>query len=212
MHLSSLRAHGQQLGRRSWLPLALLLVFLALQSGCRQRIDSGTLPQTSIPAPLAEYRFGPEDVVDIIVWKNPDLSREVTVRPDGKLSLPLVGDVHAAGFTAEELATTIVQKLATYYKETPEVSVIVKEVKNSSIYVLGEVQSQGKFEVRNGTTLLQAIALAGGFNEFASRNHIIVRRKVAGGDEITMGFRYKDIIAGREKNIVLQPGDTIIIP
>ena len=208
----SLGDDGQRLGHHRRV-LTLVLVIMALQSACApQRVGSPALPQATASAPLGEYRFGPEDVVEIIVWKNPDLTREVTVRPDGKISLPLVGDVHAAGFTAEELSAAITQELNGYYKEQPEVSAIVKQVNSSFIYVLGEVESQGKFELRNGTTLLQAIALAGGFSEFASRNELIVRRKMADGEEVTLGFRYKDIIAGREKNIELKPGDTIVVP
>jgi polysaccharide export outer membrane protein len=191
----------------------LFLITIVLQCGCAQGAKSPLVTSAATePTLLTEYRFGPDDLVEIHVWKEPDLSREVTVRPDGKISLPLVGDVHAAGFTAEELSAAITQELNGYYKEQPEVSAIVKQVNSSFIYVLGEVESQGKFELRNGTTLLQAIALAGGFNEFASRNKIIVRRKMAGGEEVTLGFRYKDIIAGREKNIELKPGDTIVVP
>jgi polysaccharide export outer membrane protein len=134
------------------------------------------------------------------------------VRSDGKISLPLIGDVDAAGLTTEELADAITQALLAYYKEPPAVSIIVTKAMRSTIYVLGEVENQGKFEVTHGTTLLQAIALAGGFSEFASRNNIIMRRKGVGGEEITLSFRYKDILSGREENILIQHGDTIIVP
>jgi polysaccharide export outer membrane protein len=167
------------------------------------------------PTLLTEYRFGPDDVVEVHVWKEPDLSREVTVRPDGKISLPLIGDVQAGGVTAEELAAAITEKLKVYFQAPPEVSVIVKQINSSVFYVLGEVKNQGRLAARDGTTLLQAIALAGGFTEFASKSQLIVRRKVgaeAEGDIITFQFRFKDIIAGREEDIVLKPGDTIFVP
>jgi polysaccharide export outer membrane protein len=120
--------------------------------------------------------------------------------------------VQAAGSTAEELAETITQALVAYYRDPPEVSVIVKQVKDPTVYILGNVNTQGKFEVRNGTTFLQAIALAEGFNEFASRNRLILRRKLPNGEELTINIRYKDIVSGRENNIPLQHGDTIIVP
>jgi polysaccharide export outer membrane protein len=192
--------------------LSVLLVISVLQSGCRQHLDANAIPPEPISAPQSVYQFKPEDVVEIMVWKNPDLSREVIVRPDGKISLPLIGDVQAAGVTAEELAAAITQKLVVYYKDPPEVSVIVKQFKNPTIYILGNVNTQGKFEVRNGTTFLQAISLAEGFNEFASRNKLILRRKLPNGEELTIRLRYKDIVSGREENLMLQHGDTIIVP
>jgi polysaccharide export outer membrane protein len=200
------------------MPLSsLLLIFLILvsQGGCA---TPGTDPRSAavqgevVQASPVDYHLGPDDVVEVLVWKNPDLSREIKVRPDGKISLPLIGDVQAAGLTAEELSAAITQELSVYYKKTPEVATIVKEVNSAFVYMLGEVANQGKIVATNGTTLLQAIALAGGFSEFASRNKIIVRRRIEGGGVSTFVFRYKDIIAERQDNITLKPGDTIIVP
>ena len=159
----------------------------------------------------SSYTFIPGDQIEVIVWKNPDLSRVVAVRSDGNISLPLIGDVHAAGFTTSELADAITQELLAYYKDAPVVSIIVNQATNAAVFVLGEVASQGRYEVANGTTLLQVIALAGGFSEFASRNKIIIRRKGRGGEEITFNFRYKDILEGREKNVIVQHEDTVIV-
>jgi polysaccharide export outer membrane protein len=159
-----------------------------------------------------EYLIGPEDVVEVMVWKNPDLSREVTVRPDGKLSLPLIGDVQAAGITVPQLTEQIAEKLKGYYKEPPQVSVIVRQVNSYAVYVLGAVRNPGRYVVKSGTTFLQAIALAQGFTEFAATKKIILRRRVAGGEEAAMPVRYQDVVAGKQQNIVLKPGDTIIVP
>ena len=160
-----------------------------------------------------DYLIGSEDIVEVMVWKNPDLSRIVNVRPDGKISLPLVGDLQAAGQTAVQLKEAITEQLETYYKEPPEVSVIVQQVNSYAIYILGEVRSPGRYVVKSGTTFLQAVTLAGGFTEFAATNRIMVRRTgLEDGQETGMGLRYKDIVAGKQSNILLKPGDTIIIP
>ena len=182
-----------------------------LQVSCASRVQTVDMAGATSPEPRLEYTFTPGDLIEVMVWKNSDLSRQVTVRSDGKISLPLIGDIHAEGFTTNELAGAITQKLLSYYKDPPVVSILVQQATHAAIYVLGEVANQGRFEVVKGTTLLQAIALAGGFSEFASRNKIIMRRKDSNGEETTFGFRYKDVLAGQEKNIALQDGDTIIV-
>ena len=159
-----------------------------------------------------DYIIGSEDSVEVQVWKNPDLSRTVTVRPDGKISLPLIGDVQAAGQSAEQLTEAVTEKLKNYYKDPAYVTVIIHQVNSYAIYVLGEVKGQGKHVVRSGTTFLQAISLAGGFTPFASKNKITLRRKGGEGKETVLLIRYKDILAGQQANLVLKPGDTIIIP
>jgi polysaccharide export outer membrane protein len=168
-------------------------------------VEDQTIPQ--------DYLIGPEDVVEIMVWKNADLSRVVNVRPDGKISLPLIGDLQAAGLTAVQLGDEITEKLKTYYKESPDVSVIVQQINSYAIYMLGEVRGPGRYVVKTGTTFLQAITLAGGFTEFAATNRIVVRRRGSeDGQETSMGIRYRDVIVGKQSNILLKPGDTIIIP
>jgi polysaccharide export outer membrane protein len=159
-----------------------------------------------------DYRIGAEDVIEVIVWKNPDLSREVTVLPDGKISLPLIGDIQAAGHTLNQLMADITEKLDAYYKEPPKVSVIVKEVKSFDIYVLGDVTTPGKQEVKPGTSFLQAIALAGGFTDFAKTSKIILRRQMVGGEEVAISIDYRAVVAGIERNLRLKSGDTIIVP
>jgi len=159
-----------------------------------------------------DYVIGPEDSVEVQVWKNPDLSRTVTVRPDGKISLPLIGDVPAAGQNATGLTEAVTEKLQTYYREPAQVTVIVNQVNSYAIYILGEVKTQGKQVVRSGTTFLQAISLAGGFTPFASTSKITLRRRGSTGKETAMGIRYKDVLTGQQENLILKPGDTIIVP
>jgi polysaccharide export outer membrane protein len=162
--------------------------------------------------PSQDYIIGSEDSVEVQVWKNPDLSRTVTVRPDGKISLPLIGDVQAAGQSAAQLTEAVTEKLKTYYKDPAQVTIIVTQVNSYAIYVLGEVKNQGKQVVRSGTTFLQAISLVGGFTPFASKNKITLRRRGADSKESTISIRYKDVMDGQQANLILKPGDTIIVP
>lgn len=159
-----------------------------------------------------DYLIGSEDTIEVLVWKNADLSRVVSVRPDGKVSLPLIGDVQAAGMTVMHLNTEITEKLKKYYKEPPQVSVILQQVNSYSIYVLGEVRSPGKYLVKSGTTFLQAITLAGGFTEFASKNKVMVRRRNNDNSEKVISIKYRDILSGLQSNVMIFPGDTILIP
>ncbi|MBI3355306.1 MAG: polysaccharide biosynthesis/export family protein [Nitrospirae bacterium] len=162
----------------------------------------------------SDYTIGPEDVLEITVWRNTDLSKVVAVRPDGRISLPLIGDVGAAGRTAAQLAEAIAEKLKEF-KENPQVSIVVKEVNSYAIYVLGEVSKPGKYPLKSKTTLLQAITLASGFTSAAARNKIVVFRfGEQGGKDIKIKASYDDIIMRDEspQNIQLKPGDTIVVP
>lgn len=158
------------------------------------------------------YLLGSEDVLEVLVWRDEGLSRTVSIRPDGKISLPLIGDVPAAGFTPVQVRDLIIERLREY-KETPEVSVIVKEINSLSVFVLGEVLRPGKLQLRSKTTLLQAITLAGGFTQYADTDKILVLRR-EGGHETRLRISYKEIITGKNPaaNMVLQRGDTIVVP
>ncbi len=166
------------------------------------------------PDPLIQpdYILAPEDVVDINVWRNEALTRTVFIRPDGKISLPLIGDVQAAGFTPDQLRETISERLKAY-KEMPEVAVVVREIGSFSVYVMGEVHRPGKFQLRSDTTLLQLVALVGGFTPFADSNKILLLRR-EGDYETRMRIRYKDIVSGKNPagNVILKRGDTIVVP
>ena len=200
-----------QYGKR-WRLLAMACgVVLAFLGACASQ-DVQLPPLLEEVQSSDDYRIGAEDVVEVMVWKNPDLSREVTVLPDGKISLPLIGDLQAAGYTPNQLMADITAKLEAYYKEQPKVSVIVRQVKSFDIYILGDVATPGKQEVRPGTSFLQAIAIAGGFTDFAKIRKIILRRQMAGGEEVAIGIDYRAVVAGVERNLRLKPGDTIIVP
>jgi len=161
-----------------------------------------------------DYIIGPEDVLEISVWRNADLSKIVEVRPDGRISLPLIGDVVAVGKTASQLADMISVKLKEY-KENPQVSIVVKEVHSYVIYVLGEVAHTGKYPLKSKTTLLQAVTIAGGFTPVAARNKIVIFRFSENGEkDVKIKASYDDIVLrdAAAQNILLKPGDTIVVP
>jgi polysaccharide export outer membrane protein len=188
-------------------------VILGLCSACSQPVLQNPPTPIELPVTTEEYLIGSEDVIEVMVWKNPDLSRVVNVRPDGKVSLPLIGDIKAAGRTATQLQDELTERLKAYYKELPPVSVIVQQVNSYAIYIVGEVKSPGKYVVKSGTTFLQAIALAGGFNEFAATKKILVRSIDSQAlKETATSVNYKEVVTGRKNNIFLNPGDTIIVP
>jgi polysaccharide export outer membrane protein len=186
------------------------LLFLG---ACSQQVVQHPPTPVERPATSEEYLIGPEDIIEVMVWKNADLSRVVNVRPDGKISLPLIGDIKAAGNTASHLQEEITARLTSYYKELPPVSVIVQQVNSYAIYILGEVRSPGRYVVKSGTTFLQAIALSGGFSDFAAKNKILLR-SMNGKDnkETITNINYKEVILGNKGNVFLSPGDTIIVP
>lgn len=167
--------------------------------------------------PPADFFLGAEDVLIVTVWKNQDLSREVVIRPDGMISMPLIGDVRAAGMTANSLAKSISDRLIEYMA-SPIVSVQLKEVNSYFIYVLGEVTKPGKYPLKSYTNVMQGISLAGGFTTFARKNRIKVLRNTANGSDekhqIEIPVRYDDILKGTAVpgNFVLRTGDVIVVP
>lgn len=161
-----------------------------------------------------DYIIGPEDVLDITVWRNQDLSKSVTVRPDGRISLPLIGDVAAVGKTPVQLTEEISAKLKEF-KENPSVSIMVTQVNSYAIFLLGEVMKPGKFPLKSKTTLLQGITIAGGFTPVAARNKLVVFRFSENGEGLVkIRASYDDIVLrdGSLQNIELKPGDTIVVP
>ncbi len=156
------------------------------------------------------YRIGPEDVLHISVWGNEELTRDVTVRPDGKISLPLLQDIQAEGLTAAELSGVIHQKLLGYVKD-PDVAVIITEINAPKVFVIGQVARPGEYPLRSDMSVLQALSLAGGFTPFASPKKITVLRNKGGEREIRK-VNYYDMIDNGEGNYMLKPGDTIVVP
>jgi polysaccharide biosynthesis/export protein len=158
------------------------------------------------------YRIGPEDVLSVSVWNNTAISRTVPVRPDGKISLPLINEVQAAGLTPTQLRDVLIKKLAEYVP-SPEVSVMVQEVHSFKVSVLGEVKKAGRHEIKDRATVLDILAQAEGFGDFASRGRIIVLRR-EGKAMRQIPFNYNKVISnnGTVENFFLQPGDIIVVP
>lgn len=159
------------------------------------------------------FVIGNDDVLAINVWKEPDISRSIPVRSDGKISLPLVGEVQAAGRTPLKLEEEIAGKLRNYIEE-PEVTVIVQQINSEKFNILGQVVRPGSYPLTNSATILDAIALAGGFRDFAKQKSIYVLRQNPAGGESRIPCNYKTIVKGNnaEQNIKLQPRDTIVVP
>jgi polysaccharide export outer membrane protein len=168
-------------------------------------IQSGTVDPN-------EYRIGPEDVLNISVWKNEAISRTVPVRPDGKVTLPLLNDIEAAGLTPMQFRDLLIQKL-TEYIPSPEVSVIVVEPRSFKVSVMGEIPKPGRYELRSRTTVLDMIALAGGLSQFASRTKIFVLRP-DGATQKRLPFNYNKAVSagGEQENFYLQAGDIVVVP
>ena len=159
------------------------------------------------------FVIGNDDVLAVNVWKEPDVSRSVPVRSDGKISLPLVGEVQAAGRTPLKLEQDIASRLKNFIAE-PEVTVIVQQINSQKFNILGMVNKPGSYLLVNSATVLDAIALAGGFRDFAKQKSIYVLRLNADGSQTRLPFNYKEIVKGTNpaQNIKLQPRDTIVVP
>ena len=158
------------------------------------------------------YQVGPDDILDIVVWNNTDMSRTVPVRPDGMISLPLLNDVRAAGLTAMQIRDVLVTRMAAYMP-SPEVSVIVREVKSAKVTVIGQVKTPGRYDIRNRTTVLDVLAQAGPFSDFAALSRIFVIR-ADGSATKRLSFDYSKAVSrrGEQENFVLEPGDIIVVP
>src|SRR5512144_2303404 len=157
----------------------------------------------------ADYVIGAEDVLSIVFWRDKDLSADVVVRPDGKISLPLLNDVQAAGLTPEQLRVAL-EKAANRFIEDPNAAVVVKTINSRKFFITGQVTKPGTYPLTAPTTVLQAIALAGGLLEYADSKHISVMR-VQDGRTLSLQFNYKDVIHRKNvgQNVYLHPGDTI---
>jgi polysaccharide export outer membrane protein len=177
---------------------------------------AGQDPRVTVEGCTAAYVIGPEDVLDIAVWKNTDLSRTVPVRPDGKISLPLLNDVQAAGFSPMQLRDALTKALAAYIPE-PAVSVLVREVHSFKVTVIGQVKTPGRYELKDRATVLDVLALAGGPTEFAARSRIMVVRQ-DGTAGVQIPFAYDRLMArsgtksDSPDNFCVRPGDVILVP
>ncbi|PYR37749.1 MAG: hypothetical protein DMF93_17340 [Acidobacteria bacterium] len=189
---------------------ALAAIVVAAPASAKDKDDKK--PAAAAPAQITdEYRIGPGDKLRIEVYKDAQLSQSVQVRPDGKITLPLIGDLEANGATPLELRDTIAKSLKEYITN-PTVTVIVVEALASKVYVMGEVTHPGTMELHGPTTILQALAMAGGFKEFANTKDVKVLRPKSGNSVETLRFNYKEMLNGDAKPFYLRSGDTVVVP
>lgn len=160
----------------------------------------------------SHYLIGANDVLNIFVWNEPDLTMDVTVMSDGRITFPMIGEIMAGGRTATELKDIITEKIKDYVS-SPEVTVIVRESRSRNIYIIGMVNQPGQYQLNTDMTVLQALSMAGGFTEWADKKNIMVVRR-EGGKESMYRFNYQEFLSGKglEQNILLLPNDTIVVP
>jgi polysaccharide export outer membrane protein len=183
------------------------------QAASTARVPTADMQASTPPAVPPGYTIGAEDVLSVTVWKEPDMSVDsVVVRPDGKISLPLINELDAASLTPEQLRAVITERAAKFVAE-PTVSVVVREIRSRRVFITGSVANPGAFPLGGGTTVLQLIALAGGLTEFANKKNIVVTRQ-ENGRSVVLPFNYSDITKGKNlnQNVVLRPGDTVVVP
>lgn len=196
--------------------LVLLFLTALLAAGCFGTAavspDSAAVKPGNADAQIDtnEFVIGPGDMLDINVWKNPEFSRQVPVRPDGRITLPLVGDMPAAGKSTDQLKKELKEAFSRYLNE-PTVTVIVTQVNSYRIYVQGQVAHPGIYPITGRTTVVQAIALAGGFTEFAARGRLLILRQTAKGSQ-RIAVDYDRIVGGKDNDVPLRPGDTLVVP
>ncbi len=180
-------------------------------SGQKREAESKPAAAAGTPATTdQEYYIGPQDVLQIDVWKEPEITRTIPVRPDGKISLPLLNDVQAAGLTAMQLAGSIREGL-TKYLQNPQVTVMVTQINSRRVFVTGEVAKSGAIPLLPGMTALQALSSAGGFTQFAKEKGIYILRN-ENGKQVKLPYNYKDVLKGQKEDIPLQSGDVIVVP
>lgn len=160
----------------------------------------------------AGYVIGPEDVLKILFWGDEKMSGEVVVRPDGKISTPLLNDIQAAGLTPDQLRLRINDE-ASHYIEDPNATVVVKQINSRKVFITGEVEKPGAYTLTGPMTVLQLIANAGGFREYARRDGIVIMR-TEGGRQVQLAFNYIEVVRGKklQQNVELKPGDTVVVP
>ena len=171
-------------------------------------------PPKSVPGVRPDsYIIGAEDVITVYVWKEPDMSKTIPVRPDGMISLPLIGELKAAGYTPVQLQDILADSMKKYVSE-PQVTVVVEKIASLNFNIVGEVNRPGDYPLTRRVTVLDAIAMAGGFKDFAKTKKVYVLRTAANGSQERLPFNYKEVIKGQnpQQNIELQPRDTIVVP
>jgi polysaccharide export outer membrane protein len=204
------------LGRSQlWMVVVLLVAMFPARAHAGGAQAAQGQPADPVQKPVAQdpnYVIGPQDVLDISVWKENELTRTVPVRPDGKISMPLLNDVRAAGLTPNQLAAQITTSLKRFVTD-PQVTIIVTQINSQRVYILGEVTHTGAYPLLPDMTILQALSSSGGFTQFANRKKIYMFR-VENGKQVKYPFDYKAVIDGKQtsENVALKAGDTIVVP
>jgi polysaccharide biosynthesis/export protein len=183
----------------------------AQQPPVPQRAATNAPAGATVDVPY-DYLIGPEDVLGIVFWREAELSGDVTVRPDGRITLAVLGEMPAAGFTPEQLQQAIQAKSKTFVQD-PNVAVVVREIHSRKVFVTGRVTTPGAYALKGPLTVMQALALAGGITDYADAKNINVLR-IVGGRTLGFKFNYKDVANGKklQQNILLLPGDTVVVP
>lgn len=203
---------------KPWFSTGAAVLCLALAAGATLRAQQ-TAPKApaapksaDAPAVPSDYTIGPDDVLSVVFWRDTEMSAEVVVRPDGKISLPLLNDIQASGLTPADLKAQIEQQ-AKKFVEAPSVSVVVKAIHSRKVFITGSVVHPGAYALGGETTVLQLIAMAGGLTEYADAKNIVIAR-TENGRSVALKFNYKAITSGKQLqgNIVLKPGDTVVVP
>jgi polysaccharide biosynthesis/export protein len=196
---------------RFTLKVVLLCGVLSMPAQAAQSVSEGN-GATTAPAPLAGYVIGPADVLSIVFWRDKDMSADVVVRPDGKISLPLLNEIDAAGYTPEQLRAKLVEAAGKYLEE-PNATVVVKEVHSRNVFITGNVAKPATYPLNGEMTVLQLIAVAGGLLEYADAKNIVIIRTVAGQQRHDK-FNYNEVVKQKRttQNISLKPGDTVVVP
>jgi len=191
--------------KRAFALLASMVVVCGASGGAQDRL--------TVADSAAHYAIGPDDVLSSVVWRDKDMSCDVVVRPDGKISLPLMNDVQAGGLTPSELRETV-STIARRFVEDPSVTIVVKEIKSRKVFITGMVEKPGPYPLNGPTTVVQLISLAGGLKEFTDGKRILIMRTDKSGRQMAHVFNYRQVLTGKnlEQNIELQPGDTVVVP
>jgi len=181
------------------------------------QVPPGTAPEAP-PAVMrppdtpAGYVIGTDDVLAIVYWRDKEMSTEARVRPDGRIAIPLINEVQAAGLTPEDLQKKITEE-SKKFMEDASITVVVREINSLKVFITGEVNKPGPYPLTSATTVIQLLSLAGGLKEYANAKNIMIMRK-EGGKQISLKFNYKEVASGKnlKQNIELKPGDTVVVP
>ena len=200
---------GQQDMRTSCLFMLFVTAIMLLISPILLKANAEAQDATN----TSHYLIGPNDILNIYVWKEPDLTQDITVMPDGRITIPLIGEILAQGQTVTSLKEIITERLKDFVS-APEVTVIIRESQSRRIYTIGKLNQPGPYTLAPDMTVLQALSMAGGFTEWADTKNVLIIRREEGGGETQFRFNYQDYIAGKnlEQNILLEPKDTIVVP